>query len=184
MKNNLNIAIIRTSEGYESINIMDYEESYLETLDIVKIGNKQLKPYLYFREFNLTLLDKEELRKYGLQPKVYKYVGVSTEYNFKQRTSKWVVRSKGNDNIIGNLLRKLEKLLNDRGEDSISLIDYVHKKSKILNYFDTVEQAKSCEKSLIGIIQLEQEKWGLDVVCLNINDKPIKVNEQGYELRL
>ena len=90
----------------------------------------------------------------------------------------------GNDNIIGNLLRKLEKLLNDRGEDSISLIDYVHKKSKILNYFDTVEQAKSCEKSLIGIIQLEQEKWGLDVVCLNINDKPIKVNEHGYEFRL
>lgn len=170
MKNNLNIAVIRTSEGYESINIIDYEESYLETLDIVKIGNSQLKPYLYIREFNLTSLDRNKIEKYGLEPRIYKYVGVSTEYNFKQMTSNWVMELIEHDNRIGDLLKRLECVVNDSGEYPNSIIEYVFRQSKILNYFDTIVQAEEYRKSLISTIQIDQEERNVDVVCMNIND--------------
>ena len=73
-------------------------------------------------------------------------------------------------------------LLAYKGIENIN--DYINSNSEVIAYCDTIEQAKEYEKSLIGIVQLEQEQWGLDVVCLNSNDKPIKVKEQGYELRL
>lgn len=171
MRNNSNIAVIRTSEGYESINIMDYEESYLETLDIVKIGNSQLKPYLYIREFNLDWLNRYELEKYGLEPKIYKCIGVSTEYNFKKMTSDWVAETIEHDNRIGDLLKRLECVVNDSKQYPNSIIEYVFRKSKILNYFETIEQAEEYRKSFISITQLDKDRSNLDVVCLNINYK-------------
>ena len=52
MKNNKLKATIRTSEGYETIEI----DQLTESMDIVKIGNKHMKPYVYVREFDFTNL--------------------------------------------------------------------------------------------------------------------------------
>lgn len=182
MKNNEYMATIRTSDGFETIDLCKFTEDAWDSFDIVRIGNRQLKPYLYVREFDLRYLTKEDVQKYGIQPKIYKYIGVSSEENFRIRTAKWVYRSKNNNNQIGCLLRQLETMFDTRG-CSTNINDYVTKNSRILNYFDTIEQAKEYEKSLIGIIQLEQEQWDLDTVCLNINDKPLEVTDIGYVLR-
>ena len=52
MKNNKLKATIRTSEGYETIEI----DQLTESMDIVKIGNKHMKPYVYVRELDFTNL--------------------------------------------------------------------------------------------------------------------------------
>lgn len=179
MEDKVTQATIRTSEGYESITI----DKITESMDIVKIGNKHMKPYVYVREFDFTYLSIEDSKIYGIDQKIYKYVGISSEEYFSARTSKWVNRNINQDNRIGKILKNIDSMLNDNIEPR-DLNDYINQNSRILTYCDTIEQAQAIEKSLIGIVQLEEEKWGLDVICLNTKDKPIKVNEEGYELRL
>lgn len=179
MKNKVTQATIRTTKGYETIAI----DQLTESMEIVRIGNKHMKPYIYSRAFDLTDLSTKNAQRYGLEPKIYKYIGVSTESNFNSRTAKWVNLNINRENKLGEILIKLGLMLKElKGIENIN--DYINSNSEVIAYCDTIEQAKEYEKSLIGIVQLEQEQWGLDVVCLNSNDKPIKVKEKGYELRL
>ena len=178
MKNNKLKATIRTSEGYETIEI----DQLTEFMDIVKIGNKHMKPYVYAREFDFTNLSDEDSMLYGIKQKVYKYVGVSTEQLFTRRTSKWVYLNIHRNNDIGKLLNKIKYMLDDRLE-SMSLNEYIEKNSRILTYCDTIEQDKEYEQSLIGVVQYENDIINLKVERLNKLDKPLEINENGYKLK-
>lgn len=178
MKNNKLKATIRTSEGYKTIEI----DQITESMDIVKIGNKHMKPYVYVREFDFTNLSDADSMLYGIKQKIYKYVGVSTEQLFTRRISKWVYLNTHRNNNIGKLLNKIKYMLNDRLEP-ISLNEYIEKNSRILAYCDTIEQARKYEQSLIGVIQYEQDIINLDVECLNKLDKPLEINKNGYKLK-
>ena len=178
MKNNKLKATIRTSEGYETIEI----DQLTEFMDIVKIGNKHMKPYVQAREVDFTNLSDEDSMLYGIKQKVYKYVGVSTEQLFTRRTSKWVYLNIHRNNDIGKLLNKIKYMLDDRLE-SMSLNEYIEKNSRILTYCDTIEQAKEYEQSLIGVVQYEKDIINLKVECLNKLDKPLEINENGYKLK-
>ena len=178
MKNNKLKATIRTSEGYETIEI----DQLTESMDIVKIGNKHMKPYVYVREFDFTNLSDGDSMLYGIKQKVYKYVGVSTEQLFTRRTSKWVYLNTHRNNDIGKLLNKIKYMLNETLEP-MSLNEYIEKNSRILNYYDTIEQAKAMEQSWIGVVQYEQDIINWNVECLNKLDKPLEINENGYKLK-
>lgn len=178
MKNNKLKVTIRTSDGYEAIEI----DQLTESMDIVKIGNKHMKPYVYVREFDFTNLSDADSMLYDIKRKIYKYVGFSTEQLFSSRTSKWAYLNINRNNDIGKLLNKIENMLNDSLE-SISLNEYIEKNSRILNYYDTIEQAKTTEQTLIGVVQYEQDIINLNVECLNKLDKPLEINENGYKLK-
>lgn len=178
MKSNKLKATIRTSKGYETIGI----DQLTEHMDIVKIGSKHMKPYVYVREFDFTNLSDSDAKAYGLEPKVYKYVGMSTEQLFSSRNAKWTYLNTYRNSKIGKLLNNIRNMLSDSLEP-ISLSEYIEQNSRILNYYDTIEQAKSMEQSLIGILQYEQDIIKLNVECLNQIDKPLKINENGYKLK-
>ena len=107
MKNKVTQATIRTTKGYETIAI----DQLTESMEIVRIGNKHMKPYIYSRAFDLTDLSEENAQRYGLEPKIYKYIGVSTESNFNSRTAKWVNLNTNRENKLGEILIKLGLIL-------------------------------------------------------------------------
>ncbi|MDY5213262.1 hypothetical protein [Intestinibacter sp.] len=56
---------------------------------IIKVGAKELYPFVYKRIWDLTEYDKELLISYGLKKAKYIYVGSSNKYNLKVRCSNW-----------------------------------------------------------------------------------------------
>jgi len=171
-------ATIRTSNGYETIDLSQATEN----MDIVKIGNKHIKPYIYVREFDFTGLSDADARLYNIKQKVYKYVGMSTEQLFTTRTSKWMYLNIHRNSDIGKLLKNIEYMLNDRRE-FITLNEYIEQNSRILNYCDTIEQARAYEQSLIGVLQYEQDIINLNIECLNKLDKPLEIKNNSYKVK-
>ena len=145
---------------------------------IIKKGNIELYPILYLRKFDFTNLSYYKSRKYGIDRKVYQYVGVSDDYNLRTRTSKWVNKNIKKDNKIGKLLRgimQMEKLYTRK-----ELNDYLEKHITVLRRYDTIELARYVERTLISINLWEQANLGK--VCLNTKDKEVEVKNGKYIL--
>ena len=145
---------------------------------IIKIGKFELYPILYLREFDFTKLSNYKSKKYNIKRGIYKYIGVSEDYNLSSRTSKWVNRNISKDNKIGEFLRsimQMEKLSNIK-----ELNKYLSNHIRVLRRYDTIEKAKEIESTLISINLWEQQN--LNTICLNTNDFEVEVKNGKYVL--
>lgn len=145
---------------------------------IVKLGSKELYPILYLREFDFTNLSYYKSRKYGIYRKIYKYVGVSEDYNLRARTSKWTNKNLYKDNKIGKLLRAIMQM--ERLTTIKELNKYLEYHMTVLRRYDTIELAKRVESTLISINMWEEQNLG--TICLNTKDKAVEVKNGKYML--
>lgn len=72
---------------------------------IIKIGKKELYPFVYKRIWDLTKYDEELLNNYGLKKAKYIYIGSSGLYNLKARCSHWKYEIKKNNKCISKEIR-------------------------------------------------------------------------------
>lgn len=145
---------------------------------IIKKGAKELYPIVYLREFDFTNLSNYKSRKYGIDRKIYKYVGVSEDYNLRARTSKWTNKNVYKDNKIGKLLRaimQMERLITIK-----ELNQYLEDQITVLKRCDTIKEAKRLERTLISINMWQEQN--VDTICLNTRDNEVEVKNGKYVL--
>lgn len=58
---------------------------------IIKVGKRELYPFVYKRIWDLTKFDTKVLEKYGLKKAIYIYVGSSDKYNLRKRNTDWKI---------------------------------------------------------------------------------------------
>jgi len=139
--------------------------------------NKELYSILYLRELDFRNLSYYKSRKYGIERKIYKYVGMSDE-TLRTRTSKWTRKNIDKDNKIGRLLRSIMAM--ERLDTNKELNNYMMKNTKILRSYRNREQAEKMESTLISINLWEQENLG--TICLNSRDAEVRVVNGKYVL--
>ena len=145
---------------------------------IIKKGSKELYPIVYLREFDFRDLSYYKSRKYGIDRKIYKYIGVSEDYNLRTRTSKWTNKNLYKDNKIGQLLRAIMKM--ERLTTLKELNQYLEYHITVLRRYETIKVAKELESSLISINMWEEQNLG--TVCLNTKDNEVEVKNGKYIL--
>lgn len=136
---------------------------------------KSNKPLVYLREFDFTDLSYYKSRKYGIQRKVYKYVG-STDETLVNRTAKWTYKNIRLNNVIGKLLRALMKMYGFKSVKELNKFLLEH--TRVLKECNTIEKARITEKTLISINMWEQQNTNY-VVCLNKKDAEVKISKDG-----
>lgn len=88
---------------YESNNKnkFTYEED-----KIIKVGAKELYPFVYKRIWDLTQFDSIILKQYDLEKAIYVYIGSCSKYNLKSRCSQFRNDINNNNSNVANPIRK------------------------------------------------------------------------------
>ncbi|WP_071121180.1 hypothetical protein [Romboutsia timonensis] len=131
------------------------------------------KSLVYLREIDFTDLSYYKSKKYGISRAIYQYIG-STDETIGTRTSKWCNKNISRNNKIGQLLRVLMKMY--KFENIRQLNRYLVEHTRILKEYDTIEQAKKLESTLITINMCEDEKYEW-IICLNKRDAEVNIKE-------
>ncbi|MEG0181589.1 MAG: hypothetical protein RSD00_03175 [Bacilli bacterium] len=117
----------------------------------IKVGKKEIYPFVYKRIWDLTQFDSIKLKKYDLEKALYIYIGSSAEYNVVDRCSRFrnsILNNRSNvakhtREFISNLKKFYELETNYTVKEIENLLYY---NADVIARSETIAGARKLEK--------------------------------------
>ncbi|CEN23726.1 Uncharacterised protein [[Clostridium] sordellii] len=120
---------------------------------LIKVGKKELYPFVYKRIWDLTQFDSIILKKYDLEKAIYVYIGSCSKYNLKHRCSQFrndITNNKSNvAKPIREFIEKIKVFYNQETNYTVNEIDYLlYYNANVIARCESREGAYKLEKHL------------------------------------